>query len=76
MMLECLQVFDAATVDESAYTEIVVDTSHFAIEAVIGRHNGGYGAQQSIKNTFGLSEAQLPLLDFGPGLKTRGPLFV
>lgn len=58
------------------YTEIVVDTSHFAIEAVIGRHNGGYGAQQSIKNTFGLSEAQLPLLDFGPGLKTRGPLFV
>lgn len=80
MLQQCLRIFNNATVEESAYTEMVVSTNHFAIEAVVQapgkRGSGGAeGLQASLLRHFGLNERQLPLLSFGPGLKGPGPLF-
>ena len=43
------------SVDESAYTEIVIDNHAFAIEAVVG----DYHIHQNILQHFGLNERQV-----------------
>jgi len=83
MLADCLAVFDNATVDESAYTEMVVSNAgpQHVIEAVVyppGK-NRGNGVPEALHASllahFGLTANQLPLLEFGPGLKGPGPLF-
>lgn len=74
-----LQIFDAASPEESSYTELVFGTTTevgVAFEAVVGVGKEAEVTQQMIMIHFGLNERQLPLLQFGPGLKGEGPLFV
>ena len=47
-------------------------TGDFAIEAVVG----DAAAHASLLAHFSLNERQLPLLQFGPGVKGPAPLFV
>ena len=74
MLKQCLEVFDSYPSDVSAYTEIIIDTAAFAVEAVVG--GGGYGdsVHDALLNHWDLTEAQLPHLEWGPGLKGPGPL--
>ena len=62
-------VFHDATVEESSYTEIVIDNHLFAIEAIVGFGYEGRYVHGQILSHFGLNENQLPLLRWGPGLK-------
>ena len=74
MFARMLEVFEGCDTDTSAYTEVVVSlTDEFAFEAVVG---DGYSVQNALLEHWGLSREQLPLLQWGPGLKGKGPLFV
>lgn len=75
MLRQCLETFDACPTSVSAYTELVVDLdADFAFEAVVG--GGGYAMHQLLLKHYGLHPFQLPILEWGPGLKGAGPLFV
>ena len=60
-------------------TEVVVSTDDHVIEAVIHPGKRGNGVPEAVHagllQHFGLNANQLPLLQFGPGLKGPGPLF-
>jgi len=82
---DALEIFEAAPVSLSAYTEIVISTApgEFAIEAVVCDSTCDYyragrddESHANLLRHFGLSATQLPLLRWGPGLKGVGPLFV
>lgn len=75
MFATMMSIFYNATVDESAYTEIVVDNEPqtFAVEAVVSFNLEDKGRARTVHRKiiehWGLNAHQLPLLRWGPGLK-------
>ena len=76
MFKDCLAVFDNYTTEVTAYTEVVVDLKAFAVEAVVGTSEAAHYVHRALLAQFNLTEQQLPILEFGPGLKGSGPLLV
>lgn len=59
MLATMLQVFDDATVDESAYTEVVVSADQVAFEAVVHMGSGGESVHRNLIDHWKLNDRQL-----------------
>ena len=77
MLADMLEVFDRASAEMAAYNEVVVDSSTdaFAIEAIVGSGDDATRMHANTLRRFGLNARQLPLVQFGPGMKEAGPIF-